>query len=510
MNLKRLFSITGLSLFAAVSVGAGVALSKPKAAEVEAAGEKWMVTICFDNTNPEESESWGYIENQKVQFWGTNVSYDDSVQSFHPTGRDHFYAVNVVFESTQSVTGFQINFTENGVKKESQDINVALDSTCNGRSYTFTFPESPDWTGGKWSVENDGYCYPTAEIGDTQKTFTPDPDSASYYIKDFEVVIGSSSYYVSYCPFAYASHYWDDTFAATRQEASYFSEYFIKVHGPHWIEFQSTASGTYDFFLTNEFKEGGVIDVKKHVDPDDTYIYYVTASGSATTDYIYSWGGSQQFGAFPGTSIASLVAAEKAKEMTGNGVVHFQGGDAKLIYRINVKIGYPVGDTTFMFNNGTSDFKSAERDLKANHAYWWTGGANYDAGQGIQFIELLEVYRNKSADYSVCNISKDEAEFLVELYNAYDEGIRETYIDGTTVYTWTDASKTAQDMIGVRAIMERLAIIAGVPLEGSSRVPVDESYATINSTTTIIVVAISLVSLGSIAALVALKKRRHN
>ena len=510
MNLKRLFSITGLSLFAAVSVGAGVALSKPKAAEVKAAGEKWMVTICFDNTNPEESGEWGYIENQKVNFWGTNVSYDDSVQSFHSTGRDHFYTVNVVFESTQSVSGFQLNFTEDGVKKESQDINIALDSTCNGRAYTFTFPKSPTWTDGKWSVEQNGFCTPSASFDGVQKDFTPDPSTASYYIKNYDVSVSSTAYYVNFCPFSYTKHQWDDTYAAIREDASYFSEYFYGWYGEHWIEFKNTSSGTYDFFLTNEFKEGGVIDVKKHVDPDDTYIYYVTASGSATGDYIYSWGGTEQFGAFPGTSIASLVAAEEAEELTGNGVVHFQGGDAKLIYRINVKIGYPVGDTTFMFNNGTSEYKSEERDLKANNAYWWTGGANYNAGQGIQFIELLEVYRNKSADYSVCNISKDEAEFLVDLYNDYDEGIRETYIDCTTVYTWTDASKTVQDMIGVRAIMERLAIIAGVPLEGSSRVPVDSSYATINSTTTIIVVAIALVSLGSIAALVVLKKRRHN
>ena len=510
MKIKRLFSVLGLGFFAFAAVGAGLVGAKAKKAEsVKADGEKWMVTISFDNSNPEKSESWGYIDNQQVRFWGTGVSYD-TVHYLHSTGRDHFYTVNVVFTSGQSVDGMQIRFDEEGVAKQSQDITISLDSSCNGRAYAFTFPKEVSWSDGKWSVENNGYCIPSANFGETnpqQLDFEPDPDTASYHIKN--VVLADDTFYVNLCTFSYVKHQWDDTYAAIREEASYFSEYFYSWYGEHWVELKS--GGTYDIFFTNEFKEGGVIDVKKHAAEEETFIYYVTNSADTTTDYIYAWGGEEQFGEFPGTSIASLVAADKAEELTGNGVVHFQGGEtAKLIYRINISKGYPVGDSMFMFDNGTMSYKSAERAIVNEHAYWWTGDANYDAAQAIQFIELLEAYRNKVSGSSVCDMIVEDATFLVNQYNGTDETIRTTYIDDSTIYTYADKTRTTNTLVTVKKIMIELGRIAGIPVVGVS----SSNYlftADINGSNIVLIISVvALVSVSSLSLLIVLKKRKHN
>ncbi len=516
MKLKRLFSVIGLGLFAAVSAGAGVALnSKPKAEPVKADGEKWMVTICFDNTIPETSE-WGYINNQKVNFWGTDVTYEASVQSFHPTGTDHFYAVNVVFTSGQSVSGMQLSFEQDGVKKESQDITIALNSTCNGKVYSFAFPEAPDWTGGKWSTTQIGGAFePIGNFGGVQKDFLPDPETASYYCKDVDVDT-SSTYYLEFKPFT-TDHLWNDTFAIVRNEASYWSNYFDPNHGDHYVEID--VDGTYDFFITNEFKEGGVLDVKRHSDADSRYIYYVLENDTPTNDYIYTWGGSEQFGEWPGKKITNIVGVQ---EVTGDGVLHFQGSETpKLIYKIPVTTGYPVGDSDFKFNNGIvgeGNVSSAARPINGHSAYWWEGPANSDAGYSIDFLVEVEAKRNAVEahgdikDYSVCGISESDAQTLINTYQSLGTYMQETYIDCTTVNTYKRDGSKGEELVEYRYLIAEIARIAGVELGGATRTIVGTNGgAAINSTTLIAVISvIALVSVSSIVVLVVIKKRKHN
>ena len=513
MKVKKLLSVLGLGLFAAVSVGAGVALNKgAKAETVKADGEKWMVTICFDNTIPETSESWGYIENQKVNFWGTNVTYEGSVQSFHPTGRDHFYAVNVVFTSEQLVSGMQLNFTENGVKKESQNISIELDSSCNGRVYTFEFPEEVTWVDGKWSASKIGGAFePIGNFGGVQKDFLPDPETASYYCKDV-IVDTSSTFYVEFKPFT-SSHTWNDTFAIVRNEASYWVDYFDKNHGDHYVEMD--VDGTYDLFITNEFKEGGVLDVKKHIEPSETYIYYVLENATPTNDYIYSWGGSEQFGSWPGTKITEV---EHVEEVTGNGVLHFQGGEtAKLIYKIPVKTGYPDGDSEFKFNNNDT-METAARPISGHNAYWWEGDANSQAGYSIDFLKSVEDARNAVTpsgdikEYSVCGISKSDAEHFVNTYQSLGVYMQETYIDCTTVYTYKKDGSEGNELVSYKDVICELAKKAEIELEGSPRSissPV-AGLTGVDSTTLIAIISvICLVSISSIVVLIVVKKRKH-
>lgn len=509
MKFKHVVASLSLAMFTAFGVAAGLSMKK-EAKSVAAEGEKWMVTICFDNTIPETSEMWGYIENQKVNFWGTNVTYNDSVQSFHQSGREHFYTVNVVFTSSQTVSGMQINFTENGVKKESQDINIELDSSSNGRVYSFSFIEG-EWVDGKWPVQNHGYQIPKGKFGPAEeeqkveKTFVPDPESASYYIKDLVVdVTGSNVCYAKFSPFSYDLHEWGDTYNAIREESKYFEDYFYNWYGASWIEFK--VSGTYDIFLTNEYKEGGVLDVKKHEGPTSASIYYVTNSASATGDYIYSWGGSEQFGAFPGTPITSVVGVE---ELTGNGVIHFQGGEtAKLIYEIPVEIGYPTGDIMFMFNNGTEEYKSDERALVDEAAYWWTGPANNEAGDAIEFLVYAEARRNAVDDYSVCNISEANAKAIINLYNSFDSEVAATYIDCTTVYTWADASKESETLVSYKSVVEQLGRMYNIPVNGSSLYFSGLDMAA-NGNVALIVIAVTATSALALTLLLVFKKRKH-
>ena len=512
MKIKRLFSGIGLGLFAFAAVGAGLVGAKANKAEpIKADGEKWMVTICFDNEIPETSELWGYIENRKVNFWGTNVSYDTSVREFHSTGRDFFYTVNVSFESTQSVSGMQINFTENGVKKQSQDIVIALDSTCNGRVYTFGFPEDVSWTDGKWSVANHGYQTPTAKFGlddesKVTKTFLPDPESESYYIRDLVVDISENACYANFNPFCSALHGWNDTEPAIRRDADYYDQYFYGWNGPSWLEFK--VSGTFDLFLTNEFKESGVIDVKKHEDVSTDYIYYVLENNTPTNDYIYTWGGSEQFGSWPGTKITEVAGVQ---EVTGNGVLHFQGSETpKLIYRIPIQKGYPVGDSHFKFNNNDT-METNPRPINNNNAYWWDGDANGLAGSAIKFLVEAEAIRNSAEDYSVCNISKEDATSIVYSYISLGASMQETYIDCTTVYTHKRDGSSGSELVSYRLVIEQLAKIADLEEElGISPSPELFAIDANNSNLVLIISLVAFASVSSLSLLVVLKKRKHN
>ena len=201
--------ITSMAVTAVAAMGVLAGLNQRKEAEVaQADGEKWMITIAFDNTNPETSQDWGYVNDYSVHFWGTNLDYNVNVLPLHPTGTDHLYAVNAVFESNQVISGMQLVFHEDGVEKQSQDITGTWGSEADGRAYYYSFPTSPDWTDGKWSVTYSGYEEPFGSFNSTQLYFIPDPNTASYSVKDVELEAGQ---FVSLCPFKYSMRKWRDS-----------------------------------------------------------------------------------------------------------------------------------------------------------------------------------------------------------------------------------------------------------------------------------------------------------
>ena len=516
MKLKRLFSVLGLGLFAVASVSAGaIAFAKgPKMEQAKADGNTWMFSVTLKATNLEEAYD---VSNIRIHTWGNK----DTTVALHPSGQEHVYTVNLPFGDDDYVTGCQFIFYQtdsgnpsNSGDKYSNNLNVNAEgqdqlSKTENNGISFSWVGKTDWSDGKWTADSRSYCYPKLGYqADTLSAEVPydfeiDAANARYIYRNIEILERYQDILVFRFPSAdnsIQSFEMLDKIGISNTEGTSGSV--------NWTYLNS--AGTFDVIIGNSFDGTGIISIKKQEAAEETWIYYVTDSASATTDYIYSWGGSEQFTAFPGTSIADLVAADKAEEMTGNGVVHFQGGEtAKLIYKINISKGYPTGDLMFMFNNGTSSYKSAERLIQNEHAYWWTGEANHDAAQAINFIEILESRRNAVADTSICNIIEANATVIINAYNAFDAGIRETYIECTTIYTWADKEKTGNTLVTVRDIMEQLAEKWNKPLAGTSST-VNFGFQNNQTALVAIIIAVISASVAGAVALAILKKRKHN
>lgn len=234
----------------------------------------------------------------------------------------------------------------------------------------------------------------------------------------------------------------------------------------------------------------------------------MTNSGEATNDCIYSWGGSNQFGAFPGTKITEITGA---KEVTG-GVLHFQGGsDKKLIYKIPLQAGYPTGDNMFMFNNGTSEYKSDERSIMATATYWWTGPANMEATKGLEFLIEAEAIRNAAEKHSVCNISREDAKTIVNYYNNnIGSDVRARYVDTSSTYTWVSSDMSDSTLVNYRDIIIRLPSIAGSTYVAGSSIINLGNHPNFDATVPTILAVIVVTGAIATATLIILKKRKHN
>ena len=406
------------------------------------------------------------------------------------------YSAHVTYHHNRVIDTVEFLFKEGEEDKFSEPLSF---TPINKNAFEFKFNETwNEGDGGKWDVTapSGHYGVPRLQQGSGgfgSVSFEADYEKQMYYAT---ITVTDPSKYIQIC-----YSYWN--YGAVREASA-----FKQCINYDLNSFQLSA-GTYDVFCYNSFEDNGVFEIKKYGDAQETKIYYVTNSADPTVDYIYSWGGTQQFGGFPGTAI---TAVEGVQELSRNGVVHFQGGDAKLIYQIPVTIGYPTGDEMFMFNNGTSEYKSAERELYSEGAYWWTGDPNNTAGDAIEFINLVETFRHTAND-SICEIVQSNAQTLVNCYNAFTKEEQETYIDCTTVYSWTDTTKTSSKLYTYKEVMERLSLIAGIDLSsyGSGERIVTDTTSTVDSNSLIAVVSIiSIVSLSSVAILVVIKKRKHN
>jgi len=520
MKFKKLVGGTLLASLLALGVGVGVVNKAPAGAEpVDADDEK---TVMFSaSLNANDLEEAYATSNYRFHVWGTNI---DETFSMHQSGEDHVYTIIVYLTDAQVVEGAQFVFYQSDGAypgdKYSENLNLFCDgysdiSKDHNNGISFTFVSTTDWTDGHW-VTTQRYAVPTPKLGHqdqigadvTWHNFVLEPENRRYAVYDIEIAAQNKDIISFSYPGGASSVYFNPS--------EMFNKFAIgctdKVSSSsNWTYLNE--SGTYDVFIENDFDGEGIISIKKHAAPSESFIYYVTESASPTGDYIYSWGGSEQFGAFPGTSIASLVASEKAEEVTGNGVIHFQGGEtAKLVYRIEITKGYPVGDLMFMFNNGTSEYKSAEREIVLDQAYWWTGSYNIEAAQALNFLINAESYRNGADDYSVCNVSAVNATFIVGQYDAMSDEIKEIYIDCSTVYTWSDSTKTGNKLWAYKDVVAQLRKIAEAAATDSSGLANIGNHNQIQNSDTVvaIIVIVAFASISAIAMLVVIKKRKHN
>ena len=412
--------------------------------------------------------------------------------------RNSLYTVNYPYHSSKALNTVKFLFKEGGVDKWSEDVSL---TPTNESIYHFTYDGHWDQgsSGDKWDVSVDPYWNGSGRVqggGDDSihnngVNFTLDYATATGKVT-YEIIDASDNVQIFLGKWGFGA-------VRATSIAKYATNF--NLNG-----FKMNETGTYDFIWHNDYSDDGIIEIRKH-GTENTYIYYVLENDNETNDYIYSWGAAEQFGAWPGTQIKLVTNVEVV-----SGVLHFQGGDAKKIYKIPVTIGYPsTGDTTFKFNNN-DDWESDAFDLYAGAAYWYAGGANKNAGLAIDFLVYAEGIRNAAADYSVCNVSKANATLVVNAYNALDAGIRETYVDGTTVYTHKRDGSAGEELVAYRLVVEQLAKIAGVNIAGASPKPiVAGETTTVNNATMIAIVSIiALVSISSMAVLIVIKKRKHN
>ena len=513
MKLKRLFSVIGLGLFAAVSAGAGVALSsKPKVEEAKADTNTWMVNVSFYAKDLIEHE--GFDPNSLYFHTYTDgVGNDKYFQMFPLKSGSQYFSVNAAFPDGYSFNRVQFKFTETSGEKWAAPYSTTMSKGTHSSQIYCTFGswnEGIDWT---FSCNTTSNLYIEIEdqIGDDDGEYYFEEDVAHnrFIARDVYSNGGAKTYYTIYyrVSWNYAQMTLTDVDADRDNPNSNFT--YVTTA---WCQLKE---GTYDVILKNDNSGNGILEFKKHKDTDTVYIYYVLEDNVPTNDYIYSWGGNEQFGSWPGTQIRSVVGVE---EVTGNGVLHFQGSETpKLIYKIPVKTGYPIGDSQFKFNNNDT-METAARPISNHHAYWWDGDANGLAGYSIEFLIEVEAKRNAVEahgdikDYSVCGISKSDAESIVSTYQSLGTYMQQTYIDCTTVLTYKRDGSEGNELVTYRAVIEELAKKAEIDLSGSPRTIVGTNGGSkIESSTMIAVISvIAIISISSIIVLVVVKKRKHN
>ncbi len=495
MKIKHLFGVLGLGLFAFASAGVGAfALrgAQPKEASADAS-DTWM-SMCSVDMADIISSNDGAVSNIRWHVWGTDL---DATYEMHPSGEENYYTVMASFPDDKNINGFQFIFTQTGGtypgEKYSTDYNQTISKTSPNKDFFFSSMDS--WSGDKWNISAPSNYTAYSWFGGTVHNYDRDPVNKVLSVKD--ITVNNSGFYVE--SRILRGNNSDHTLGVTKTR----SLDYLTGKAIAWLELEP--GYTYDFFVYNEYSDDGIFEIKRHSDVSETYIYYVLENGTPTNDYIYSWGGSQQFGAWPGTKITSV---EGVQEVTNNGILHFQGGDVgKLIYKIPVKIGYPVGDGQFKLNNN-NDWESEARYISGHNAYWYTGSPNSEAGYSIDFLVMAEGFRNSAADYSICNISSEDAANIVNTYNSLGSTMWEDCIDISTVWTYKRDGSDGNEMVDYRAIIEELGKIANVTPAGASRYVPTGVENNANITTVIIVLAVSL-SVVAFTTLIVIRKRKH-
>ena len=244
---------------------------------------------------------------------------------------------------------------------------------------------------------------------------------------------------------------------------------------------------------------------------DDSYIYYVTGSTSTTTNYIYTFGGDDQFGDWPGTKITDVAGVQEV-----HGVMSFQG-TSQNIYKIPYSTS--AADTgVIIHTNGGS--QTVNMSLVSHSAYWFITDSsmvdyhNDDAGAALDLILDVEAKRNAVtasgdiAAYSICGISASDAASLYNTYYGLSETIKTTYVDNSSTYTYDGADKENQTNVLFADIMAELKTLA---LKGNQTVLGSSKTTPVvrNHTTIIVVTIVAILALSGTGTFFLLRKKKE-
>ena len=244
---------------------------------------------------------------------------------------------------------------------------------------------------------------------------------------------------------------------------------------------------------------------------DDTYIYYVTGSTSTTTNYVYTFGGDDQFGDWPGTKITDVPGVQEV-----HGVMSFQG-TSQNIYKIPYATA--ASDTGIIIHTNSGS-QTVNMSLVSHSAYWFITDSsledyhNDDAGAALDLLLNVEAKRNavtasgNIAAYSICGISAADAASLYNTYYALSETIKTTYVDNSTTYTYDGADKENQTNVSFADIMQQLKAIA---LKGNQTVLGSSKSVLVNNThsTAVIIILVVVISASAVGTFFLLRKKKE-
>ena len=497
MGIKKLLSIAGLGLFAVVSAAAGVALAKkPQAEAVKATDDDKLFSVVIDLG---DIPTFSNFHKPELHYYGTSIDKYAELHLLNGT----YYTTTVSYCSTeQTIDHLQFLYKQEeygnpDVDKWSTPYEMSVTA-----DYVYHFAFDGTWSGDNWNITKDTWDgvprVRGTNIADTNMVADVAAKTYKATITVPEATLATDTYQIFFGK-------WNFGAVRTSSVNAHLDDYTLN-------SFKFKSAGTYDIICYNSYEDDGIFGIKDYYGPTNDYIYYVTESDNPTVDYIYTFGGSEQFGAWPGKKLTDSEGhpVSGVEEVTRNGVLHFQGSETPhLIYKIEVQIGYPVGDDMFQLNNGSSS-KSADRALSGREAYWWTGNGESDACAGLNFLLELEDARNEAKDYAVCNISKETATILVNRYNSMGAFIQATYIDCSKVYTYDPQDKSQQTLVSVHAIMVKLSEISGVDLAGGFRASTTFQGVLDSSTLMIVVAIIGITSISTVGIILVIKKRKHN
>lgn len=243
----------------------------------------------------------------------------------------------------------------------------------------------------------------------------------------------------------------------------------------------------------------------------NSYIYYL--QDTATNNYVYTWGGENEFG--PAGSQGSAITSVSTEV---HGVLNFEGR-TQYIYKI--EFSSEAADTSLKFHYNNWEKETHQMQLVAGAAYWWSetiDAHNTDAGAAIDLLLKIEAARNgaeyKGLEFSVCGIKQDVAEDLIDEYdNTLTDGGR-AFVDGTYTKTYDPSKSASESPSEVRVqyslIIAKLREIADGTEPNLNTRSISLFGDIDNSTPIMLVVIISVVSLTAVGGYIFLKRRKEN
>ena len=481
--------------------------AKAKKAEPVKADGEWLAYSILDLTvSGTEIPTYQGFDGSSILFRCWKDGDDSSVREFsmHETGVSYVYSVVCKFSSTYSFDRVQYRYTESSGNKYSEVYNQTVTSESVNkviRGYNWL----GGWTGDNWDLALSMCSNPTFSTDSHTYTLLPDVEHTRYIAEEKTISTGE------YCNFYFNAS--SNGYCGMLDSTS-LTKYFEASYGTTWL--RSKVSGTFDIILDNNYSDNGVVRLKQYVDEEDTYIYYITETASATPNNIYAYGGCEQFGAWPGKAITSVTGVV---DVFPDGVIHFEGVNQK-IYKIPVTTGYPNGDSGIIFNYNGDESKTRNNIIAPHAGYYFSTEVedNYvgPAGDAIEFLLDAEAIRNAvtaSEDikqYSVCGISESDAKDICDAFNLLNNTAKQ-YVVRTTALTYKRDGSDGNEMVTYKDILIQLSKKCGVDTGLASNVNVLSDYAFDNPSTLIIVVSVVVaISMTSLGILVVLKKRKFN